>query len=105
MQYCTVQFPIDVQYMFLRNRSTHTVRICIVCVSTVRIPIYKLTEFVQIETIKGNKQPKAPVSTYKQPQHEFIQKWYSQMLAFAPHYYHVEWHKKQLDFFSPKCSL
>lgn len=59
--------------------------------------IYKLTEFIQVETIKGNKRVKATVSTYKQPQQEFMERWNLEMISFQPHYYHVEWHKKQLD--------
>src|SRR3990172_2576685 len=44
--------------------------------------LYKLTEFVQIETVKGNKRPKATVSTYKQPQEEFMERWHLQMISF-----------------------
>jgi hypothetical protein len=52
--------------------------------------LYNLTEFINVETISGNKRPKATVTSYMHPQVEFMQKWYSEMIAFAPHHYHVE---------------
>jgi hypothetical protein len=57
---------------------------------------YQFTEYVNVETAKGNKRIKAVVSQYRQSRVDFMNFWHSEMEIFHPHYKHVEWHKQQL---------